>query len=295
MSDAILKGDRFHEVVFGQDVVADDAARLAMPRHPAEPLEHPVVSAVAVTVLDVVPDAHHDRQQFVADGFLVLDSIHLAAIFDPPVAVVELAVVAVMGEVVLGELAGESGRAERHRRADILGDPEQRGTHGLVVRALGIGLVEFVRALAADPTCGTGLGSQASVTSAVNEEAALDDKAVFGGFAGGFDLHNAPFIVGLRARAGGVEVEGEAGLVVALLVEDKVPHLGAALGIADGVFEADFVYDARFAVVGPRAGVVCAAGMDADLTRGVPAEHRPVVNQNRPDPVARSGQGSTDP
>ena len=77
-----------HQVLLRQDVVAEQAAAAAFAGHHADPV-HPPVAAVRkiAAVLDVVPHAHHDREQLEADPLVVRDNVLVAAPFDPPVAV----------------------------------------------------------------------------------------------------------------------------------------------------------------------------------------------------------------
>ena len=57
-----------HEILLRQHVVAMETAGATLARHHPHPVES-VISTISViaTVLDVVPDTHHDRQKFISD------------------------------------------------------------------------------------------------------------------------------------------------------------------------------------------------------------------------------------
>jgi len=137
-------------------------------------------------------------------------------------------------------------------------------------------------------------GGKPSVAGAINEAAALDDEVGLRVLTARLYLHNPILVIGLRGGAGGVEVEREVRLIVALFVEYQVPHLGTALRVAGRILKADFVNDSRFAAVRASTGMICTAGMDADFAGGVPAQHRAVVNQNRRGAASGRRQRGTD-
>ena len=87
MANGIIKMHGIDKVVFGEDVVAYEAPRLALSGHETEPGERPVGSIHLVTpILHVIPQAHETGEQLVADSFIVLDDVKLPTILDPPVA-----------------------------------------------------------------------------------------------------------------------------------------------------------------------------------------------------------------
>src|SRR5215204_7192683 len=75
-----------HQIVLGQDVIADDAPAAAFARHHAEPIQSPGGAARMVTrVFDVIPNSQSDAQQLKTDALVVLDGVQLSTPFDPPI------------------------------------------------------------------------------------------------------------------------------------------------------------------------------------------------------------------
>ena len=104
---------------------------------------------------------------------------------------------------------------------------------------------------------------------------------------------------GLLLRLGGVEdrveEEGDVGLALDLVVQEQVPELEAALGIVDGVVEAELLDQATLAPAGPAAVTVGADDVHFDLAAGVTAEAGPVVDEDDLRALAGGGDGGADP
>ncbi|MNQ96578.1 hypothetical protein D3C85_1121890 [compost metagenome] len=55
---------------------ADKAARLALTRDETEPVQRPVLRLGMVsTIFNMIPHAHHDGEQFVANHFIICNRI----------------------------------------------------------------------------------------------------------------------------------------------------------------------------------------------------------------------------
>ena len=103
-----------HQVLLRQHMIAQQSAAAAFAGHHADPIHRPVAAVGEIAaVLDVVPDAHHDGEQFEPDAFVVVDDVLVAAPFDPPIAVfpgVDLAMI----NCCLVILRAHDGGGERH-------------------------------------------------------------------------------------------------------------------------------------------------------------------------------------
>src|SRR5688572_7078444 len=113
VGNRIVKRRRVQNVALRHHVLADKPAALAFSGQEAEPLERPVIGAVAAAILDVVPNAQHDREQLVSDLLVRLDRIEVSAPLDPPITVFETKItkagrcaVRTQAQIVFGELAG---------------------------------------------------------------------------------------------------------------------------------------------------------------------------------------------
>ncbi len=77
-----------HQIVLRQNVIAKHPAAAALAGHHAYPIQGEVVAiGMIATVLDVIPNVHHDAEQFKADLFIFANRVFAAAPFNPPVAV----------------------------------------------------------------------------------------------------------------------------------------------------------------------------------------------------------------
>ena len=199
-----------HQVLLREHVIADQPPGFAFAGQHADPIERPIGRrGMLARVLDVVPDAQHDRQQFEADPLVVADGVDLAAPFDPPIAIFPGADAAEF-ELLVGDLAGPGGRHKRHRPAEIA-----RGEQDAAALRLAVGrdrrqrFAELVARFVAGAHLGPGLQSQPAVAGAIAKQFGGDLIEVFGPVATGqhrFDfalLAPRPKTAWCRAAASG--------------------------------------------------------------------------------------------
>ena len=126
-----------HQIVLGQDMIAHNPPAPAFARDHPDPIHAPVGAGRLVAgVLDVIPHAHHDGEQFVPDAFVVADGVDLPAPLDPPVAVLPRVDRAKL-ELFASHLARPGRRPKRHRPTVIA-----RGEENAAAQRLPVGLVE---------------------------------------------------------------------------------------------------------------------------------------------------------
>lgn len=116
--DPVLELALLEDVLLGEDVVAEEAAVLALAGEAADPFQGEVRRVGELAgVLDVVPDAHDHGLEFVADALVVVDGVEFAAPLDPPVVapVVAGAQDAVAQDGRGRQVLGVVGRYELHR------------------------------------------------------------------------------------------------------------------------------------------------------------------------------------
>ena len=102
-------------------------------------------------------------------------------------------------------------------------------------------------------------------------------------------------VLGFGGEDGGFEQEGDVGLGDDLVVEEEVPEFPAALGVVDGIVEADFLEDAAFAPAGAAFVGVGADDVHFDFGGGVAAEAGAVLDEDDLGAVAGGGDGGADP
>ena len=175
-------------------------------------------------VFHIIPDAQGDAQEFVADGFVVLDRIEVATPLEPPVAVFVAEDIAMALEVVLRELADPVGRNENLRVGVLARHEHDRAAEAVVVGLLG--RKRFIMGcarLAAFGEIGTRLRAETAVATAVGKPFCFDEKFVVRRIAQGTDGRDASFATGigadLGAHAGGIEQKRDVGFGFDLLIK----------------------------------------------------------------------------
>src|SRR5581483_11541026 len=76
------------EIVLRENVIPDNTAAASFARHHPHPIQSEIGGIrIVAAVLDVVPDAHHNREQFETNTLVLADDVAITAPFDPPVTV----------------------------------------------------------------------------------------------------------------------------------------------------------------------------------------------------------------
>ncbi|MGX1486326.1 hypothetical protein RKD45_005402 [Streptomyces griseus] len=294
--DPVLELTLLEDVLLGEDVIAQEAAVLALSGEAADPFQGQVRRVRELAgVLDVVPDTHDHGLELVADALVVVDGVEFAAPLDPPVvaAVVAGAQDAVAQDGRGRQVLGVGGRYELHRPARVPAVEEDRRAEQSLVRLGGRpGLAELAPRLTPDAVAGAGEVAEQAVPGAVEELARVKgDAALRAHHPAGAGVHLAPVVRAARVDLAhvGVEVEVDVRFGVNGVEDHLVPVVGVSLGVAVLVLGVQLAHDPGLA--GPAVHAVCggAADPDADLAAGVAAEDGPVVDQG--DASAETGRG----
>ena len=245
-------------------------------------------------VFHIIPDAQGDAQEFVTDGFVVLDRIEVATPLEPPIAVFIAEDIAMALEVLLRELADPVGRNESLRGGMLARHEHDRAAESVVVGLLGRERFTMGCAcLAAFGEISTCLRAKSAVATAVGKPFCFDEKFVVRRIAQGTDRRDAAFALfiyaDLGAHAGGVEQKRDVGFGFDLLVKQEIPLRVAAVRVAHGVLKTQFLKDAGFAAAGLSAMGIGADNVHADLAGCVASKDRAVLHENDARPVTGCG------
>ena len=177
---------------------------------------------MVTAVLDVVPDPHHDGEQFETDSLAVVNEVALATPFDPPIAVLPTSRRA-EPELFPIDLSRPDRRGEAHRTVVVAGSEENARTKCLLIGALGRErLAVFDLRLATGAKLGPGFETEPRIAGAVGEHRGADAIADLVAIARRQDADDAPGIHGCRVERG-VEQYGDVGLADKLVVEQEIP------------------------------------------------------------------------
>jgi hypothetical protein len=283
-------------IALRENVRTFEAARLALGGNAADPVERPVGGlGVVAGVFDVVPHAERDAQELVADDFVILYGVDLAAPLKPPVTVFKT-----VDRTVLEIAFLESARPARRRkvlRRVVATTGDQNGTaEGVFVGdRLRERLAEFIARLTTDLKIRAGLGSEATVTGAIREELRVHGVVFFHQVA--HDARGADLAAPIGQRHGlggnqiGVEEERDVGFQFHLFVEQEIPLRIRAVGIARGIFEFELLDESGLAATGFGPVAIGTDDVHFHLAGGVAAEQRAVLHEHDTRPVAGGGQG----
>ena len=293
VGNGVGEGVAFLQIALVEHVRALVAAALALAGQEADPLDLPVLHAVVALILDVVPHAVGNAQQFLIDGLRVADGIgfRLAAQLDPPEvhARADDVVILQVHALVVGIGVRPFRLDEGTRMIRLTGLDEDGRAHGSGIRRLRCAvLVKFSLTLASHAELRAGQGRQDAVAGCVDEQLCLhrvEGVAVQLPAGHGGD----PAVRHLNAEAGGVQKQRQVGLVHGHLIKHRIPHGVVHRGIAVDVLHFGFHQQARFAVF--LAGHHRAAHPHAHLAGGVAAQHGAVLHQQHLRAVARRRNG----
>ncbi len=263
--------------------------------------------AAGRSVFDMIPNAEHDGEQFVADLFVVFDGIQLAAPFGPPVTVfvgwgfVAGGGVKAQAQFFGGEGTGKRRGCEGHRGSVFFSlHQDGRAEAQLVGFFRSERFAKLSAALASFHEGGAGFCAEATVTGAIDEDVGGDAELIFAALAVGDGVGDG-LALHLNAGDGGIEHQGQVFFCLAFLVKNEVEHRGGTLRVAQTVFESDFFDDAGFPGFGGQfaaaigaAGAVGSDDVHAHFAGGVAAEHGTIVAEDDLGSTTGGGDGTGD-
>ena len=253
--DVVVVVDLTEDVVLGEHVIAEEPPVFAFSREGADPFEVEVLGLEAAGVLDVVPDAEDDRAQFVADRFVLVDGVEVAAPLDPPVvgAGVSGAEDPRGGDDGLGDVFGGVGGDEVDGVSDVFRVEEDRRPEQFPVGLLGRPrLVVLGGRFTADAVVGAGEEPDESVAGAVEHVGAVEggeDLGPHGPSAHARDDALPVDLVDVDLAHVGVEEDGDVRFGADGVVDDLVPDDRVALGVAVLVLDVELPDHAALARV----------------------------------------------
>ena len=278
-------------VLLLEDVVAHITAALPLAGQEAHPFQLPVLGPMVAPVLDVVPGAEGDLQQFVPNCFGIGNAVLLTAqLYPVEVGIDGVDVMRLVVHLLIGlEGVSPGGRGELHGMVGLPGLDEQAHAHGLAVclRKAEL-LAELGLGLPAHPELGPGQGRENAVAGAVHEDIGLDGMPGVGGqleAGDGDDLAAVHF----RIAAGAVQQQLDVRLKSDHFIKKAVPDGEIPLGIAVHIFQQQLLQDAGLLQIADPGA--CTGDPHANLGAGVAAQHRTVVHQHDFGTVAGCGDG----
>src|SRR5262249_24954963 len=138
-----------------------------------------------------------------------------------------------------------------------------------------------------------GLQAEPAVAGAVAEQLRVDAVDVLRLVAADQGLLD-PVVGGPGGEEDAVEKQGDVRLADDLVVQEQVPELPGALGVVDGVVEAEFLQQAALAPAGPALVAAGADDVHLDLAAGVAPQARAVLDEDDLRPVAGRGERGAD-
>ena len=183
MSDGVLKGAALSaDVVLVEHIVAHIAATLALGRQELHPVQSPVGELIPVLamVLEMIPDAIGDLEQFIPQLLSIVDTVVIAAQFNPPVTGDPMAVpfLAIGQVVAVLKGVGPLGRHKGLWHVVLAREKEDRHAHRLFVGLLRRDrLVELAARLAPDAIFGAGHRGQHPIARAIGKHLRPDGVA----------------------------------------------------------------------------------------------------------------------
>ncbi len=171
VGDGVLKNFSVPEIGFRENMRAQEASGFAFGRDGAHPVERPIGGIGMIPgIFDVVPNPESDPQEFVADHFIVLDGVVLAAPFEPPISIF-VAVDGTVFEILFCKAANPGGGKKRAGRFVFFpGDQNRAAERVFVGLVLGETFSEVAFCLASDVVVGSSLEGEFAVTGTIGEK-----------------------------------------------------------------------------------------------------------------------------
>ena len=290
--------DTGQNIGLGHDVIAFEAATLALTGDIADPIQRPGSGLLAHTrfgavVFDVIPHAQHSRLQLVANLLVILDGIEASAPLQPPISTLEFLVIAERQRFLIREMMRPIRRRERCICTGIARGEHDGGSQHDIVRILRCPeLVELGFRLPSISERSIRLQRHKAITRSIDHHFRMVEEYGLASLLYRFQRCDAIGIaivgIGFRDHLDDtcIEVKGEVLFFPRHRFERDVPHwVVATIDLTQAVVvgadrEECFLDEASLPSITVIAMLRCSHRVHAHLTAAIATEHRSLLNQH---------------